>query len=238
MATAEHTIETSDGTMRLYEATPDGDPAGAVIVIMEAFGVNDHIEDVTRRVAAAGFHAVAPDLFHRSGGGVAAYDDFATLMEKFKTVNDEGVLVDVDAAIAHLRSAGFSDEQIGIVGFCFGGRVTFLTAARRKLGAAVTFYGAGIVSAGALPFDPLFDEAKTLKTPWLGLFGDLDASIPVDDVEKLREELDRTNPVPHDIVRYADADHGFHCDGRPAVFNESAAKDAFGRSIAWFREHL
>jgi carboxymethylenebutenolidase len=238
MGTAEHTIDTSDGTMRLYEATPDVDPEGAVIVIMEAFGVNDHIEDVTRRFAAAGFHAIAPDLFHRAGGGVAAYDDFGTVMEKFKSVSDDGILVDVDATIAHLRSAGFTDEQIGIVGFCFGGRVTFLTAARRKLGAAVTFYGGGIVSAGALPFPSLFDEAKDLKTPWLGLFGDKDQGIPVEDVERLREELDRTNPVPHEIIRYPDADHGFHCDGRPAVFNEAAASDAFSRAVAWFNEHL
>jgi carboxymethylenebutenolidase len=238
MATAEHNIDTSDGTMRLYEATPDVDAEGAVIVIMEAFGVNDHIEDVCRRFAAAGFHAVAPDLFHRSGGGVAAYDDFGTVMEKFKGVTDEGVLVDVDAAAAHLRAAGFSDEQIGIVGFCFGGRIAFLTAARRTLGAAVTFYGGGIVSPGGLPFPALFDEAKALKTPWLGLFGDLDQGIPVEDVEKLRSELDRANPVPHEIVRYADADHGFHCDGRPAVYNEAAAKDAFSRAVAWFRQYL
>jgi carboxymethylenebutenolidase len=235
--TTDHTVQTADGPMRLYEAVPDGTPKGAVIVIMEAFGVNDHIEDVTRRAAAAGYHAVAPDLFHRSGGGSVPYDEFGKLMEHFAAVNDEGILVDVDAAIEHLHAAGFSDDRIGIVGFCFGGRVSFLVAARRSLGASVTFYGGGIVSKSPLPFEPLIGEAKSLRAPWLGLFGDKDKGIPPSDVEQLRAALDAANPVPHDIVRY-DADHGFHCDGRPAVYDEAAAKDAWRRAIAWFDEHI
>jgi carboxymethylenebutenolidase len=237
MSTAEHTLDTADGPMRLYEATPDGTAKGAVIVIMEAFGVNDHIEDVTRRAAAAGYHAVAPDLFHRSGGGTAAYDDFGTVMEKFGAVTDAGVLVDVDATIAHLNQAGFANGQIGIVGFCFGGRVVFLTVARRAIGAGVTFYGGGIVAPAGLPFEPLMDEAKSLQAPWLGLFGDKDAMIPTEAVEALRAELDRTDPVPHEIVRY-DADHGFHCDGRPAVYDAAAAKDGWTRAVAWFDQYL
>jgi carboxymethylenebutenolidase len=234
--TADVSVETADGPMRVYEATPDGTAKGALVVVMEAFGVNAHMEDVTRRAAAAGYHAVSPDLFHRSGGGVAAYDDFGTVMENFKAVNDDGILVDIDAVLAHLRAVGFTDDRIGIVGFCFGGRVTFLTAARRSLGAAVTFYGGGIVTSSPLA-ESLVDEATTLKTPWLGLFGDKDKGIPVEDVEKLRGVLDAANPVPHDIVRY-DADHGFHCDGRPAVYDEAAATDGWRRAIAWFDEHL
>lgn len=237
MRTDEHTLDTVDGPMRLYEAVPDGQAKGAVVVIMEAFGVNDHIEDVTRRAAEAGYHAVAPDLFHRAGGGVAPYDDFGKVMELFAGVTDDTLLVDVDASIAHLRAAGFEDSRIGIVGFCFGGRVAFLVAARRAIGAAVTFYGGAIVSPSRLPFPPLIDEAKTLKTPWLGIFGDRDQSIPVEDVEKLRAELDRANPVPHEIVRY-DADHGFHCDQRPAVYDEAAAKDAWRRTLDWFGRYL
>ena len=93
--------------------------------------MNDHIQDVTRRCAAAGYHAVAPALFHRAGGGTAPYDDFAQVMPLFAGVTDDGVLADVDATIAHLEGAGFAPARIGIVGFCFGGRVTFLVAARR-----------------------------------------------------------------------------------------------------------
>jgi carboxymethylenebutenolidase len=237
MSTADLTIDTADGPMRVYEATPDGAVKGAVIVVMEAFGVNDHIEDVTRRAATAGYHAVSPDLFHRSGGGVAPYDDFSIVMELFKGVSDDGILVDIDATIAYLRAAGFTDDRIGIVGFCFGGRVTFLTAVRRALGAAVTFYGGGIVRSSALPFAPLVDQAPTMRTPWLGLFGDKDKGIPVEDVEALRGVLDAANPVEHEIVRY-DADHGFHCDGRPAVYDEAAAKDGWRRAVAWFDAHL
>jgi carboxymethylenebutenolidase len=234
--TNDHTLQTADGPMRLYEAVPDGTPKGAVIVIMEAFGVNDHIEDVTRRAADAGYHAVAPDLFHRAGeNAVAAYDDFGKVMEFFKKVDDDGVLVDVDATLEHLHSAGFADSDVGIVGFCFGGRVAFLVAARRAIGGSVTFYGGGIVSKSPLA-DPLIDEAKSLKTPWLGLFGDKDQGISVEDVEKLRGEVDAAT-VPHDIVRY-DADHGFHCDGRPAVYDEAAAKDGWKRAIAWFDQHV
>jgi carboxymethylenebutenolidase len=104
------TVDTADGPMELYEATPDGDARGAVIVIQEAFGVNDHIKDVTRRAAAAGYHAVAPFLFHRAGGGTAAYDDFASVMPLYKGVSDDGVLLDVDATLTPLRAQGFTDQ--------------------------------------------------------------------------------------------------------------------------------
>lgn len=237
MQTGDRTLTTADGPMRIYEAVPDGTPKGAVVVVMEAFGVNDHIEDVTRRAAAAGYHAVAPDFFHRNGGGTAAYDDFGTVMAKFQGMSDEGILVDVDAALDHLRAAGFADDKIGITGFCFGGRVTFLTAVRRSLGAAVTFYGGGIVKPGGLPFPGLVDEAASLRTPWLGLFGDLDKGIPVEDVEQLRAAA-AASAVPNEVVRYGEADHGFHCDDRPAVFNAEAAADGWRRAVAWFDTHL
>lgn len=222
--------------MALYEATPDGEVRGGVIVIQEAFGVNDHIMDVTRRFAGAGYHAVAPHLFHRAGGGVAPYDDFGKVLPLFEGLTDEGILMDVDAAAAHLRDAGLRDEQIGIVGFCFGGRVTFLVAAERKLGAAVGFYGGGIVTARFPQFPPLIDRAPRLQTPWLGLFGDQDQSIPVEDVERLRAELTNA-PVPTEVVRYEDAEHGFHCEVRPA-YHEEAAADAWNRTLHWLAEHL
>lgn len=230
------TLETPDGAMECYEATPDGDARGAVIVVQEAFGVNEHIQDVTRRVAAAGYHAVAPALFHRAGGGTAAYDDFASVLPLFEGVTDDGVLVDVDATIAHLRAQGFGEPKIGIVGFCFGGRVTFLVAARRTIGAAVGFYGGGIASKGMLPFDALIGEAATLETPWLGLFGDADGGIPVDDVEALRSAL-ASAPVATEVVRYPGAEHGFHCDAR-AAYHPQAAADGWARTLAWFDAHL
>jgi carboxymethylenebutenolidase len=236
MAT-DHTLSTPDGPMRLYEATPDGDARAAVIVIQEAFGVNAHIEDVTRRFADAGYHAVAPDMFHRTGGGTVPYDDFGPVIEHFIGIgNDDAILTDVDATIAHLDAAGFANAQIGLVGFCFGGRVSFLTAAQRAIGAAVGFYGGGIVSTRFPQFPALVDHAPTLQTPWLGLFGDLDGSIPAEDVEQLRAALIAA-PVDTDVIRYADADHGFHCDARPA-YNADASADAWKRTLDWFGSHL
>jgi carboxymethylenebutenolidase len=229
-------LATPDGAMDIYEATPDGAPRGAIIVVQEAFGVNDHIQDVARRFAAAGYHAVAPALFHRAGGGTAPYDDFTKVMPLFEGVTDDGILADVDATLAHLEDAGFGREQIGIVGFCFGGRVSFLVAARRKLGAAVGFYGGGIAAPGGLPFPPLIGESSSLQTPWLGLFGDLDQGISIESVEDLRTALGDA-PVPADIVRYPDAEHGFHCDARESYHAESAA-DGWQRSLEWFGAHL
>jgi carboxymethylenebutenolidase len=224
--------------MRLYEASPAGPPRGAIVVIQEAFGVNPHIEDVTRRAAAAGYLAVAPDLFHRSGpGSVVEYGKFEQVMEYFTALaGDHNVLADVDAALAHVRAAGFPDERIGIVGFCFGGRVTFLTAVRRKIGAAVGFYGGGIVTGRFPQFPALVGEVASLHTPWLGLFGDQDASIPVDDVEALRAAL-RDAPVDTEIVRYSEAGHGFHCDKRDD-YRADAADDAWKRTLDWFAAYL
>jgi carboxymethylenebutenolidase len=232
-------VSTPDGAMDLYEAGVDGDAKGAVIVIQEAFGVNEHIRDVTRRFAAAGYHAVAPSIFHRAGGGtIEDYDniDFNEMMKLFEGVNDDAILTDVDAALDQLRQAGFADSRIGIVGYCFGGRVTFLVAARRALGAAVTFYGGGIVTAGHFQFPTLIDEAATLRTPWLGLFGDEDGGIPVEDVERLRGAV-AAAPVDTEIVRYPGAGHGFHCDVRSA-YHEPSARDGWARTLDWFERHL
>lgn len=228
-------IDTAEGPMRAYRAVPDGARA-AVVVVQEAFGVNAHIEDVTRRVAAAGYHALAPDLFHRSPDGIVEYGDFGRVVELFAPLRDETILTDLDAAFGHVRAAGFPAERTGVVGFCFGGRATFLVALRRRLGAAVGFYGGGIVTSRFQQFPALVDEAAELRTPWLGLFGDEDASIPVDDVQRLRAALGGTT-VDTEVVRYPGAKHGFHCDAR-ADFHPKAAADAWGRTLDWFSRHL
>jgi carboxymethylenebutenolidase len=242
MVTQDLTLDHPDGSMRIYEARPDGDAGaggaarGAVIVIQEAFGVNDHIEDVTRRFADAGYHAVAPELFHRAGGGTAPYDDFTQVLPLFEGLDDEALLRDVDAAIGHLHASGWADGQIGIVGFCMGGRVSLLASLRRPLGAGVSFYGGGIVTGRFPQFPPLIDEVSTLSVPWLGLFGDLDGGIPIDDVEALRTALGGAG-ADTEIVRYPDAEHGFHCDARPA-YHEASARDGWARTLAWFDTHL
>jgi carboxymethylenebutenolidase len=237
MQTSSIMLDTADGPMRLYQALPDGQPRGALVVIQEAFGVNEHIEDVARRGADAGYHTVAPDLFHRTGGETVPYGQFDKVIEHFQAITgDDAILRDVDATLGHLRSQGFTDPQIGIVGFCFGGRVTFLVALHHAIGAATGFYGGGIVTGRFPQFPPLVDDVANLKTPWLGLFGDQDQSIPVDDVERLRAAL-RDAPVDSDVVRYAEAGHGFHCDQRPD-YRPDDAKDAWSRMLAWLDAHV
>jgi carboxymethylenebutenolidase len=232
------TLTTSDGPMRTYEATPQsGSATTAVIVIPEAFGLNDHIESITERITEGGHIGLGLDIFHRSGGGTAPYDDFSKVLPLFEGLTDDGLLTDVDAARSHLNELGVDDAHIGIVGFCFGGRTTFLAALRRRLGASVGFYGGGIVTGRFPQFPPLIDESKSLQTPWLGLFGDADESIPVDDVERLRSTLDEVASVDHEVVRYPDAEHGFNCDLRPS-YNPTAAADAWKRTLDWFGARL
>jgi carboxymethylenebutenolidase len=223
--------------MRIHEVAPDGKARGGVVVIQEAFGVNEHIEDVTGRFAAVGYHAVAPDLYHRQGGPTFDYGKFDKIMEVMAQLSDETILADLDGALDRLHERGFADANIGAVGFCMGGRASFLLAVNRAVGAAVGFYGGGIVTGRAPQFPALIGGVANLRTPWLGLFGDNDGSIPVDDVERLRQELADHAPVDTEVVRYADAEHGFHCDRRPS-YNEAAAKDGWARTLAWFEAHM
>ncbi|HEV3213354.1 MAG TPA: dienelactone hydrolase family protein [Acidimicrobiales bacterium] len=237
MQTSDVQLDTADGPARAYQATPPGEPLGAVIVIPEAFGVNRHIEDVARRFAAEGYVGLSVDVFHRSGKGVAPYDDFRQAMALSQGLDDDGFLRDLDAAIAHLGADGIPPSKVAVVGFCIGGRFAFLAALRRTLGAAISYYGGGIVDQGAFPaLPPLLDEVDQLATPWLGLFGDLDRSIPVEDVESLRAALASAR-VPVEIVRYAEAGHGFNCDAR-STFDAAASEDAFVRATDWLTRQL
>ena len=229
-------VATGGGDMDLYDVEPDGAPHGAVIVLQEAFGVNDHIEDVTRRYAQAGYRAVAPHLFHRSGDPALDYGNFEKIMPHMQALSEAGLLEDLDATLGHLEGAGFAAARVGVVGFCMGGTVAFLAAARRALGAAVTFYGGG-VAEGRFGMPSLVELAPGLKTPWLGLFGDDDQGIPVDQVESLRVAA-ATATVPTEIVRYPGAGHGFHCDGRPDSYHDESAHDAWKRTLDWFGRHL
>jgi len=214
---------------------PDGEPRGGIVVVQEAFGVNDHIEEVTRRFAAEGWLAVAPHLFHRSGDPSFGYEDISLVFPAMQALTAEGVLADVDAALSALSSAGIPPERTGIVGFCMGGTVALVTAAQRDVAAAVSFYGGG-VTVGRFGFRPLVEEALDLRAPWLGLYGDLDQGIPVEEVEQLRSAA-TSSGQPTEVVRYPEAAHGFHCDVRDSFHPECAA-DAWHRTLAWFDEHL
>ncbi len=219
--------------LSIYE--PSGAPKGGIVVVQEAFGVNEHIEDVARRFAGEGWLAEAPHLFHRSGDPQLGYEDLAQVMPHMGALTAEGILDDVDAALEHLAGAGIGAERVGIVGFCMGGTVALVTAVRREVGAAVSFYGGG-VAKGRFGFGSLVEEAPRLRAPWLGLYGDLDTGIPVEEVEELRAAAVTAQP-PTEVVRYPDAGHGFHCDLRSS-YHEPSARDAWARTLSWFEEHL
>jgi carboxymethylenebutenolidase len=228
-------VEGAEGGMGLYEAPPKDTARGAVIVIQEAFGITEHIQDVCRRFAAEGYWAVAPHLFHRSGDPVIAYDKMQDVIPHVMQLKAAGLEADVDATLAYLAKAGFQPRQVAIVGFCMGGSVSFLVGAHRALGASVTFYGGGITQ-GRFGAPALIQLAPQLQTPWLGLYGDADQTIPLTEVEMLRKAA-RTVAVPTEVVRYPEADHGFHCDARPS-YHESSAKDAWRRTVQWLNTHL
>jgi carboxymethylenebutenolidase len=227
----------------------DGPPAGfpiyasgttdaprAVIVLQEAFGVNDHIRDVADRLSDEGYLAVAPQLFHRDGSPEIPYDDFQAALPFMANLTKQGLTNDLSATTDFLATLGFQSPNIAAVGFCMGGTVSFFAATLGTIGAAASFYGGGVATSRfGLP--PLIELAADLQSPWLGLYGDLDQSIPVDQVEALRAATEATS-VETEIVRYADAKHGFHCDARPDSLNEAAARDAYARALAFFAEHL
>jgi carboxymethylenebutenolidase len=237
MTTGSHiSIETGDGAMPAFEASPDGDAKGGIVVVQEAFGVTAHIEHICTRLAEAGWHAVAPAFFHRQGSPVLAYDDLSSVMPVMQELNPDGITTDLLAAFGHLNDAGFTAAQTGIVGFCMGGSVTFYAATLQPFGAAVTFYGGG-VAEGRFGLPSLIEQASGLQTPWLGLYGDLDKGIPSVEVDQLRKVAAEV-AVPTEVVQYPDADHGFNCNDRPAVFNPTAAADAWERTLNWFDRYV
>jgi carboxymethylenebutenolidase len=214
---------------------PEGVAVGGVVVIQEIFGVSDHIEDVCQRLAQAGWLAVAPHLFWRTGDPIVATDDFGTALEHTGKLTPEGILDDVDAALAYIQDAGFPLDAAGIVGFCAGGSIAFAVATQRPIGAAVTYYGGGITE-GRFGFPAMAEAAPGLTVAWLGLYGDQDQSIPSDQVELLAKAAGRAE-APTEVIRYPDAGHAFNRDGGPS-YEAASAEDAWRRMLDWFADHL
>lgn len=208
----------------------------AVTVIQEAFGVNGHIRSVVDRFAEAGYFAIAPHLFHRDGSPEIAYDDFPSAMKYMANLSKEGLTNDLTSTTNFLATLGYGSANIGIVGYCMGGTVAFYAATTGTVGAAVSFYGGGVEN-GRFGLGSLIELAPSLACPWLGLYGDLDAGIPVEQVEALRTAT-ASSDYPTDIIRYADADHGFHCEGRPNVYNDADARDAHQRALNFLSAQL
>jgi len=228
-------LDGAGGGMKLYQAAPTGEIKGAVIVIQEAFGITNHIMDVCGRLADAGYLAVAPHVFHRTGDPVIAYDKMQEVVPHIMQLNREGIDADLDASIDYVKGLGYAGSQVAVMGFCMGGTIAFYAGTKWALGAAVTFYGGGI-GMGRFGLPPLIDLVPELKTPWIGNYGDLDQSIPLTEVEVLRRAVAATN-IPLEVNRYDEADHGFHCNDRSA-FHASSSTDAWGKTLKFLDTHV
>lgn len=224
-------IKTADGTMSAHQARPaTGGPFPAVIVVMEAFGLNGHIKKVAERIAAEGYCAIAPDMYYREQDAVVGYDELDKAIGYMSALKDDKVLADVRAVIDHLRKQDFvRGDRIGITGFCMGGRISFLSACHLDaIKAAAPFYGGGIGG--------LLDQAKGITCPMLAFFGDRDDFIPNQEVDSIRATL-RDLGTKAEVVVYPGAQHGFFCDERSS-YNKDAATDAWEKLRAFLAEHL
>ncbi len=238
LAAGEVKIPTRDGAMPAYRAMPGaGRALPTVLVVHEIFGVHEHIRDVCRRFAKAGFLAVAPELFARQGDP-GRYGEIPTLIkEVVSKVSDAQVMEDLDATVAWAAANGGDAEKVGITGFCWGGRIAWLYLAHNpKARAGVVWYGrvAG-ESTPNTPRNPI-DVAGSIRQPVLALYGGADAGIPNETVHRMMAALQAAGNTSSQLVLYKGAPHAFHADYRPS-YRKEAAEDGWKRAIAWFKAH-
>ena len=228
-------IPVGDRSIAAYRARPATSArVPVVLVVQEIFGVHAHIQDVCRRLARAGYLAIAPSLFERQGD-VSALPSIEAILPLVAQVPDAQVLQDLDASVAWAaRQGGGDTSRLGITGFCWGGRITWLYAAHNpRLKAGVAWYGRLVGTTSALrPSDPL-DLAARLRAPVLGLYGGQDDGIPMESVTRMQQALKAAGSRSA-IVVFPEAPHGFHADYRPS-FRAREAAEGWQRLLAWFR---
>ena len=240
LTVGEVTIDVQGFAMPAYRAMPAGGKnLPVVLVLSEIFGVHEYIADVTHRFARLGYLAIAPELFVRQGDA-QSYGEMAKLIaEVVSKVPDAQVAGDLDAAVAWAGAHGGDLNRVGVTGFCWGGRQTWLYAAHSKhVKAAVAWYGRIVGDRNALtPKNPI-DIAGQLHGPVLGLYGGADTGISLDSVEQMKAALatGNTNSKASQLVVYPDAPHAFHADYR-ASYRKEAAEDGWRRCVAWFKQH-
>ena len=228
-------VAVAGGEMIAYRAAPQGAKrAPVILVISEVFGVHEHIADVCRRLAKQGYLAIAPELFARYGNARG----FATVPELIANVvskaDDAVVMSDLDACVSWAAKNGGDVDRLGITGFCWGGRISWLYAAHnQKLSAGVAWYGKldGIPNT-LQPTYPI-DVVTKIKAPVLGLYGATDQGIPLADVESMQQALAKQGSKSM-IHVYPDVGHAFHADYRPS-YRKPEADDGWRRLLAWFK---
>lgn len=219
------------------KAGPNGDgPHPVVLVVQEIFGVHEYIKDTCRRLAKLGYIAIAPELYVRQGDPTAIADIPTLFTEIVSQVPDAQVFADLDTCLDWALANGGDAARVGITGFCWGGRVTWLYAAHSdRLKAGVAWYGK--VEPAVAPLQPVrpIDVAAALKAPVLGLYGGEDHGIPLDGVERMKAALSGAS-VDTDIIVFPTAGHAFHADYRPS-YDAAIAADGWSKMLAWFAAH-
>lgn len=234
MTTKLISLQVNDGTtMQAYVSIPKGKrPFPGVIVLQEAFGVNSHIRNIADRIAKEGYVAIAPELFHRTantGFEIGYAVDFSVIMPHFQSMTPESLAADMKAAYDWLQEQpNVKHDKIGSIGFCLGGRASFLANAVLPLSAAVSFYGGGTAA--------LADKASELHAPHLFFWGGLDKHILPEHIDTVINAVKKADkPYANVVISYAD--HGFNCDER-ASYNKQAANEAWTMTTAFFKNNL
>ena len=238
----EQDIPVGSFNMPAYISRPEkaSGPLPVVIVVSEIFGVHEYIADTTRRFAKLGYLAIAPEFFTRAGDP----NSFGTVAEIQSNIvaktPDPQVLGDLKAAIAWAGKNGGDLKKVAVTGFCWGGRITWLSATMPEVKAGVAWYGRLVGDKTANnPKQPV-EIAVDLKAPVLGLYGSADTGIPLDTVEQMKAALSKASSNPaakaSKFEIYPEAPHAFHADYR-ATYREGPAKDAWAKCLAWFKQH-
>jgi carboxymethylenebutenolidase len=229
------TIKVSGGDMPLYYARPTGVQKPPIILVcMEIFGLHEYIKDVTRRLGHLGALAVAPDYYFRLGD-VAQITDMQQLFPKVNTKTDAELFADLDATVAWAKAEGGDGSRLGIMGFCRGGRnVWHYSTHSPDLKAGVAFYGSLVDTSDAAPKSSI-DLAAEVKEPVLGLYGEEDTGIKVDQVKAMEAAL-KADGKTAEFHIYPGAPHGFHADYRPS-YRKDAAEDGWNQMIRWFKKY-
>ncbi len=236
-------VRISNGTLQIdaYLAEPAREGIfPAIVVAQEIFGVNTHIRDVTERLAKAGYVAITPSLFQRVApdfeAGYGQEDIQVGRGYKEQTKSDE-LLSDVRSTIAYLQNLpNVKGDAIGSIGFCFGGHVVYFAATLPEIKATASFYGGGIATSAPGGGNPTIERTTEIKGTIYAFFGEQDAAIPLEDVDRIEAALTNAN-IPHRVFRYPEVGHGFFCDKR-ASYNAEAAADAWKRVLELFEHNL
>ena len=237
LTAGEVKIPTGNGDIPAYRAMPaTGKNFPVVLVVQEIFGVHEHIKDVCRRFAKLGYLAIAPELYYRQGDVSQLKDNKEIFANVVSKVPDAQVMGDLDAAVTWAEKNSGNTARLGITGFCWGGRITWLYAAHNpKVKAGVAWYGRLVGDATAMtPRHPI-ELVAQINAPVLGLYGGADAGIPNDTVERMNAAL-KAAGKPSMIHLYPDTPHAFHADYRPSYRKEQAA-DGWKRATEWFKKH-